>query len=54
MQKLRCQFAINLGSGEFPTLWLGPVVNKTIGDNNENNELKTIRPISDAIVFIKK
>lgn len=50
-----CKYAINLDGGGSSTLWIdGGVVNQTIGDVDEGNSLKTIRAVSDAIVFIKR
>jgi exopolysaccharide biosynthesis protein len=52
---LGCKDAINLDGGGSSTLWIdGNVVNQTIGDVDEGNNLKTVRAVSDAIVFIKR
>lgn len=55
MERLGCEFAINLDGGGSSTLWInGNVVNETIGDQDEANGLQTVRPVSDSIVFKKK
>jgi exopolysaccharide biosynthesis protein len=55
MEKLGCEFAINLDGGGSSTLWInGKVVNQTFGDQDEGNSLQTVRPVSDSIVFKKK
>lgn len=55
MQKNGCEYAINLDGGGSSTLWIdGKVVNQTIGDVDEDNNLKMVRSVSDAVVFIKK
>ncbi|MGV8949329.1 MAG: phosphodiester glycosidase family protein [Candidatus Paracaedibacter sp.] len=55
MEKLGCEFAINLDGGDSSTLWInGKVVNQTFGDQDEGNSLQTVRPVSDSIVFKKK
>ena len=55
MKDLGCQNAINLDGGGSSTLWIDDkVINQTIGDTDEGNGVETVRPVSDAIVFIKK
>ena len=55
MERLGCEFALNLDGGGSSTLWInGNVVNQTIGDQDEDNGLQTVRPVSDSIVFKKK
>ncbi len=52
MQSLKCQYAINLDGGGSSTLYLdGKIMNITIGDMDEANGLRVMRPVSDAIVF---
>lgn len=55
MKDLGCQEAINLDGGGSSTLWIeNKVINQTIGDADEANGQQIVRPVSDAIVFIKK
>lgn len=55
MKELGCQDALNLDGGGSSTLWLnGRVVNQPVGDVDEAEGQKTLRAISDAIIFKKK
>jgi exopolysaccharide biosynthesis protein len=52
MKRLGCEYAINLDGGGSSILFMhGKVVNHPLGDINENNGQRIIRPISDAIIF---
>ncbi len=52
MQDLGCHQALNLDGGGSATLWInGEVVNNAIGDSDESNAEKIVRPVSDAIIF---
>ncbi len=54
MKSLACEYAINLDGGGSSTLYLnGRTINSTIGDVDEANGLNVIRPVSDAILFVK-
>lgn len=55
MQDLGCINALNLDGGGSSTLWIeGKVVNNIVGDKDESNGQKVLRPVSDAIIFKKK
>lgn len=55
MKDLGCEEAINLDGGGSSTLWIeDKVINQTIGDEDEANGQQVLRPVSDAIVFMKK
>ncbi|MFK7967981.1 MAG: phosphodiester glycosidase family protein [Rickettsiaceae bacterium] len=55
MLKQDCIAAINLDGGESSTLYInGKYINQQIGDTDEGNGLKIVRPVSDAIIFKKK
>ena len=50
-----CIAAINLDGGGSSTLYInGKYINQQIGDTDEGNGLKIVRPVSDAIIFKKK
>jgi len=55
MKEQGCKYALNLDGGESSTLWInGKIINETIGDVDEENSLKTVQLVSDAIVFRDK
>ena len=55
MVSLGCQSAINLDGGGSSTLFLnGNIANATIGDEDESKGQEVQRPVSDAIVIIKR
>lgn len=52
MKNLGCESAINLDGGGSSSLFINDqVVNKAIGDQDENMGQANLRPVSDAIVF---
>jgi exopolysaccharide biosynthesis protein len=55
MLDLGCVKALNLDGGGSSTMFLdGEVVNSTVGDSDEGMGQKVVRPVSDAIVVMKK
>jgi exopolysaccharide biosynthesis protein len=55
MLELDCVSAINLDGGGSSTLWHNyKIKNSTMGDQDESFGQFVLRPISDAIVFVKK
>lgn len=55
MLDLGCVKALNLDGGGSSTMFLnGKVVNSTVGDADEGMGQKVVRPVSDAIVVMKK
>lgn len=55
MQKLGCEFALNLDGGGSSTLFLKDnVINHPQGDIDEGFGISTVRPISDAILVLPK
>jgi exopolysaccharide biosynthesis protein len=52
MLELDCEAAINLDGGGSSSLFINDrVINRTVGDKEEGMGRKTLRPLSDAIVF---
>ena len=55
MLEQNCISAINLDGGGSSTLYInGKYINQQIGDKDEGNGLKIVRPVADAIIFKKK
>jgi exopolysaccharide biosynthesis protein len=55
MLDLGCVKALNLDGGGSSTMFLnGQVVNSTVGDSDEGLGQKIVRPVSDAIVVMKR
>ncbi len=55
MIKLDCENAINLDGGGSSTIFLkDKIINTSVGDQDEAFGEKVIRPVSDAIIVIKK
>lgn len=55
MEKIGCEYALNLDGGGSSTLYINNnVVNHPIGDVDEDYGLETLRPVSDAILILPK
>lgn len=55
MHNLGCQYALNLDGGHSSTLYIdNEVVSHPEGEDNDDYGMETIRPVSDAILILKK
>jgi hypothetical protein len=55
MEKMGCEYALNLDGGGSSTLYINNnVVNHPIGDKDEDYGIETLRPISDAILILPR
>jgi exopolysaccharide biosynthesis protein len=55
MEKMECEYALNLDGGGSSTLYVNNnIVNHPVGDKDEDYGLETLRPVSDAILILPK